>query len=1076
MDPARLQALRWRCIGPPRGGRVVAVAGHPTEPATFYFGAVAGGVWKTTDGGTYWENVSDGYFQTAAIGALAVAESDPSVIYAGTGEATIRIDVVYGDGVYKTTDGGQTWAHMGLADTRHIGKIRVHPRDPDLVYVAALGHAFGPNRERGIFRSRDGGRHWQQVLFRSDKAGAIDLAMDPGNPRVLYATTWEVYRHFWTLSSGGPDSRIYKSTDGGDTWTDLTDNPGLPSGIKGKIGVTVSPARGDRVWAIVEAEKAGLYRSDDGGRTWELASDNRDLIHRPWYYCHVFADPVDPDTVYVTNLRMWKSTDGGRTFTEITTPHGDNHDLWIDSRDPRRMVEGNDGGACITFNGGQSWSTIYNQLTAQFYHVAVDNQYPYRVYGTQQDNSSVSVPSASENGGITWGDCYPAGTGESGYIAVHPRDPNVVYVGAVGSSPGGGGALQRYDHRTRQIRLVTVWPEVYYGWGARDLKYRFAWTFPIVFSPHDPGTLYATGNLVFRTRDEGSSWEAISPDLTRQDPAKLEASGGPLTKDTSGAEHYGTVYAFAECPHERGVLWAGSDDGLVHVSRDDGQSWQNVTPPDLPEWSLIATIEASPHARGTAYVAATRYKVDDYNAYLYRTEDYGRTWHALAGGFPAGEITRVIREDPARRGLLYVGTETGVVVSGDDGATWHRLSGTLPVAPVYDLVVKNGDLVAATHGRSFWILDDLTPLREAATAETPRLLPPRATVRPWQNWSVDLFRGPGKAHKNYMMALGTGLTFYEDKTPEGERLRTFLDAGENPPAGAIVYYVLPAAPAGPVSLAFLDSGGAVIRTFVTRPEEPAADGGTSRPAGAETAPGAPDGAPKDERYITARPGLNRFVWDLRYPAAEKVPGDVTTEKSITGPLAPPGRYQVRLTVGERSWTQSFEVQKDPRVPASQADLDAQFALWSRIRDTLSEAHAGINRLRRIRRQVGEWSQRSRETAPGGPDAERLRAIADAAEALVARLTEIEAELVQTSARNSMDALRLPARLNLRLASLVSVLSSADAAPPRQAVQVYEHLAGLVRRELGRLQALVETDVTAFNTLVREGSLPAVETR
>jgi photosystem II stability/assembly factor-like uncharacterized protein len=1042
----------------------------------FYFGACAGGVWKTTDGGTYWENVSDGYFRTAAIGALAVAESDPNVVYAGTGEATIRIDVVYGDGVYKSTDGGRTWAHVGLADTRHIGKIRVHPRDPDLVYVAALGHAFGPNGERGVYRSRDGGRSWQQVLFRSNKAGAIDLALDPSNPRVLYAATWEVYRHFWTLSSGGPDSRLYRSTDGGDTWTDITDNPGLPRGIKGKIGVTVSP-RGDRVWAIVEAGNAGLYRSDDRGQTWECVSDNRDLIHRPWYYCHVFADPVDPDTVYVTNLKMWKSTDGGRTFTEITTPHGDNHDLWIDPRDPRRMIEGNDGGACVTFNGGQSWSTIYNQLTAQFYHLAVDDQYPYRVYGTQQDNSSVSVPSSSENGGITWGDCYPAGTGESGYIAVHPRDPNVVYVGAVGSSPGGGGALQRYDHRSRQIRLVTVWPEIYYGWGAGDLKYRFAWTFPIVFSPHDPGTLYATGNLVFRTRDEGSSWEAISPDLTRHDLSRLEASGGPLTKDTSGAEHYATVYAFAECPREKGVLWAGSDDGLLHVSRDDGKNWKNVTPSGLPEWSLIATIEPSPHAAGTVYVAATRYKIDDYGAYLYKSEDYGATWRALAGGFPAGEISRVIREDPVRRGLLYVGTETGVVVSWDDGATWHRLAGNLPVAPVYDLAVKRDDLVAATHGRSFWILDDLTPLRAVTdpAAEPVQLLPPRPTVRPWQNWSVDLFRGPGKTHKNYMMALGTGLTFYEDRTPEGERVRTFLDAGENPPVGALIYYVLPATPAGPVSLAILDARGAEIRTFTTRPPDPPppAAAPTGTPPGAEMT-AAPEGPPKDQRYITARSGLNRFVWDLRYPGAEKVPGDVTTERAITGPLAPPGAYQVRLTVGDRSWTQAFEIRKDPRVPATQADLDAQFALWMKIRDTLSETHAGINRLRRIKRQVTEWARRIRESAPpaGEPPASH-RAITAAADALTTRLAAIETELIQTGARNSMDALRFPARLNLRLASLMSVLASADAAPPRQAVLVYEELAGRARRELDRLQALVEGDVAAFAGLVREAGLPAV---
>jgi hypothetical protein len=760
------------------------------------------------------------------------------------------------------------------------------------------------------------------------------------------------------------------------------------------------------------------------------------------------------------------------------------------------MIEGNDGGACVTFNGGQSWSTIYNQLTAQFYHLSIDDQYPYRVYGTQQDNSSVSVPSASENGGITWGECYPAGTGESGYIAVHPRDPNIVYVGAVGSSPGGGGALQRYDHRTRQIRLVTVWPEVYYGWGARDLRYRFAWTFPIVFSPHDPGTLYATGNLVFRTRDEGSSWEAISPDLTRQDVSKLEASGGPLTKDTSGAEHYGTVYAFAESPRERGLLWAGSDDGLVHVSRDDGKTWQNVTPPDLPEWALIATIEPSPHAPGSAYLAATRYKIDDHQAYLYKSEDYGRTWRNLAAGFPPGEISRVIREDPVRPGLLYVGTETGVAVSWDDGARWHRCPWNLPVAPVYDIAVKDSDLVAATHGRSFWVLDDLTPLRQLnaeATVEAPHLFPPRPTVRPWQNWSVDLFRGPGKGYKNYMMALGTGLTFYEDKTPEGERVRTFLDAGENPPGGAIVYYVLGAGAPGGVSLSFLDDQGAVIRTFATKPE--ASSSGDLGKTPGTGAPAAPT-PPADERYVTARPGLNRFVWDLRYPGAEKVPGDVSTEKAITGPLAPPGRYQVRLTVGDRSWTQPFEVRKDPRVPAGQADLDAQFLLWRQIRDTLSETHAGINRLRRVRRQVTEWSQRLREaTPPDGrpatPAASPVPAssahqepsgatppgrIAEAAERLLARLAEIEAELVQTSARNSMDSLRWPARLNLRLASLMSVLSSADAAPPRQAQQVYEHLAGLARHELGRLNALIETDVAQFNALVREANLPAIGTR
>ncbi|MEZ4618556.1 MAG: hypothetical protein R2867_23990 [Caldilineaceae bacterium] len=569
LEQSFLHGLTWRCIGPPRGGRVITVAGHPTERMTFYFGAVGGGVWKTTDGGIIWENITDGYFTSAAVGAIAVAQSDPNVIYAGTGEPTIRGDVSYGDGVYKSTDGGKTWQNVGLADTHHIAQIRIHPANPDLVYVAAMGHAFGPNEERGVFRYKDGGATWEKVLFKSDKAGAADLTMDTANPRILYASLYQQVRNFWSLTSGGPDSGIWKSTDGGDTWTDLTDNRGLPAGLKGKIGLAVSPAQPARVWAIIEAEdkKAGVYRSDDSGATWTQLTDNRDLIQRPWYYCHIFADPQDAETVYISNLKVWKSTDGGTNYTEITTPHGDNHGIWIDPRDPQRMINGNDGGGCVSFNGGATWSTIYNQMTGQFYHLDVDNQFPYHVYGTQQDNSSIAVPSATEKGGIPWGDCYAAGTGESGYIAVNPDDANIVFVGAVGSSPGGGGALQRYDHRTKQIRLVTVWPEMYTGMGAESMKYRFPWTFPILFSPHDSGILYTCGNHVFRSTDEGGSWETISPDLTRNDPAKLVPSGGPLTLDTSGAEHYCTIASFVESQHEAGVFWAGSDDGLIHLSR-----------------------------------------------------------------------------------------------------------------------------------------------------------------------------------------------------------------------------------------------------------------------------------------------------------------------------------------------------------------------------------------------------------------------------------------------------------------------------------------------------------------------------
>ena len=584
-------ALEWRPIGPHRGGRVVAVAGDPSDPMTFYFGACAGGVWKTTDGGTYWQNVSDGSFNTSAVGAIAVADSDPNVVYAGMGESRIRGDVSHGDGVYRSTDGGKTWAHVGLEDTRHIARIRIHPQNSDLVYVAALGHAFGPNDQRGIFRSTNGGKSWDRVLHRSENAGAIDLSKDLSNPRILYAAIWEARRTPWSLTSGGPDSSLYKSTDGGDTWTELTNNLGLPKGLKGRIGVAVSPARPDRVWAIVEAEDGGPFRSDDGGATWERLDENRNLRSRPWYYMHIFADPQDAETVWVLNVQAWKSTDGGRTFTEVPTPHGDNHDLWLDPKNPQRMIEGNDGGACVSFNGGASWSTIYNQPTAQFYHVTTDTQFPYRVYGTQQDNTAISVPSRSNKGGsIPWTDCYAVGSSESGYIAVRPDNPNVVYSGAIGSAPGGGGSLLRYDQGTGQARIITVWPEIYGGWGAKDIKHRFQWTFPIVISPHDPDVLYVAGNRVFRSTDEGTSWEIISPDLTRNDIAKMEPSGGLITKDTTGAEHYGTIFSFVESPHRHGVFWVGSDDGLVHISQDGGNTWDNVTPKDLPEWATISII------------------------------------------------------------------------------------------------------------------------------------------------------------------------------------------------------------------------------------------------------------------------------------------------------------------------------------------------------------------------------------------------------------------------------------------------------------------------------------------------------
>jgi photosystem II stability/assembly factor-like uncharacterized protein len=1046
--------LEWRCIGPFRGGRVVAVAGDYNDPNTFYFGGCAGGVWKTSDAGTYWENVSDGFFNTAAVGALAVAPSDSNVIYAGTGETTIRIDVSHGDGVYKSTDAGKTWTHMGLAETRHIGKIRVHPDNPDIVYVAALGHAFGSNKERGVYKSVDGGTTWKQVLFKSDKAGAVDLSLDPTNPRVLYAAIWETYRSFWQISSGGPESGLWRSTDGGETWTDITDREGLPKGIKGKIGVAASPAQAGRVWALIEHNKeGGVYRSDDGGEKWEKVSDNQNLISRAWYYMHLTPDPQDGDTLYINNLSFFKSTDGGKTFSEIATPHGDNHDLWIDPRNPRRMIQGNDGGANISLNGSATWSTIYNQPTAQFYHIAADTRSPYWVYGTQQDNSSIAVPSCSDHSCITWGDCYIAGTGESGYIAVRPDDPNIVYVGAIGSSPGGGNCLQRYDHRTRQIRLITTWPEYMGGYGAGEHTYRFAWTYPIVISPHDPNTLYVGGNMVFKTTDEGQSWTPISPDLTRADPEKLLPTGGPVNRDAIGAETYATVFAFAESPHEKGVLWAGSDDGLLHISKDGGQNWTNITPHDLPEWALISCIEPSPHDPATAYVAATRYKLDDYHPYLYKTSDYGQTWQKIANGIAEDAFTRVIRADPARHGLLYAGTETGLYISFDDGASWQRFQLNLPVSPIHDLLVKENDLLAGTHGRSIWVLDDLTPLHQMtdSIAEAgAHLFKPRGAVRigPGIDWSSDV------AGKNYVGSFGGAFTV--TKTPENATIRNYIDVGKNPPRGAIVTYRLKQKPEGVISLTFRDSQGAVVRKFISiDPQE------------------AEKEKPKDdpkakELKITANAGWNRFVWDLRYTDATKVEGkDPPAEMTIAGPMVPPGTYQVTLDAGGQSLAESFEVIGDPRTAATQEDIQAQFDLLTRMHQKTNATTGAINRMRDLRQQLEGWSKRV-EGLPNGAG------IAEAATTLKDKVLEIEKTILIPDLRPGWaDNLNQGVRLLEQLANLPPVVELGDYRPTDAAHTVFDQLTAKIDAQLDRFNRLIETDLAALNTRIAEARIGAV---
>jgi len=1015
---------------------------------TFYFGACAGGIWKTEDGGHYWRCVSDGFLGSATIGAISVARSDPNVIYAGTGETTIRIDVSYGDGVYRSSDGGRSWQSLGLKETRHVGRICIHPDNPDLVYIAALGDAFGPNDERGVFRSSDGGKTWINILHKGPDTGAVDLSMDLHNPRILFAAFWRTRRNFWHLDSGGPGSGLYRSMDGGDSWEELSGRNGLPGGLLGKHGVSVSAARAGRVFALVEAEgdKTGLYRSDDYGANWIQASSNRDLMHRPWYYTHVFADPGHADTVYVTNLQMWKSTDGGAGFAEVTTPHGDNHDLWIDPDNPRRMIEGNDGGACVSFNGGGSWSSIYNQNTAQFYRLDVDNQYPYRVYGTQQDNTSISVPSASEWGVVGLGDCSYPGTGESGFIAVHPEDPNIVYCGAVGSSPGGAGALQRYDHRTRQIRLVNVWPEKSRGVAPRELKYRFAWTFPLVFAPSDSKTLYAGGNRVFCTQDEGSSWTAISPDLSLNDPERQGHSGGSLTHDTAGAEVHATCACVTISRHRKREIWASTDDGLVHVTRDHGKNWQNVTPKDMPELAYVGCVEISAHDADTVYVSATRYKLADYRPYLFVTRDGGKTWRSIVGNLPVDEITRVIRVDPVRAGLLFVGTETGAFFSLDDGRHWARMKGGLPVVPIYDLKIKGSDLVAATHGRSFWILDDISPLREYQPAKGQvQLITPRDTIRTRLAWSAGTTYT--KRGISYGPAFGIGGATEMVQLADGKKQRRFIDVGENPPNGAIIWYLLPQGFTGPVKLSIADARGQEIRSWAS--DDTALD--------AAKRPG-------------TQAGLNRFVWDLKHRGPPKPDASLVERRNrplaeesdeIAGPTAAPGAYSVVLDAGGKRLQAAFTVLKDPRLKTPQRAFDQQLALLKRLYAALTELNLSVNRLRVLKRQLR--------------DLIKLLAKADAglledAKSVAAMLEAVEGALLDPKRESPRDVLRHAGGLSDELSDLISLVAIADAAPTTQAVQISDEVIARVDAQLAGLDSIVANELKALNSALREAGI------
>jgi len=1015
------KGMKYRLIGPFRGGRSLTAAGVPGDPTTYYFGATGGGVWKSTDGAMTWASVFDKE-GTSAIGSIAVANSNPNILYVGTGEACIRGNISHGDGVYRSLDGGKSWKNTGLRDSRAIGKIIVNPTNPDIVFVAALGHPYGPNTERGIFRTTDGGKTWERVLYKDENTGGIDVAFDPHNPNILFGALWQARRTSWSMASGGPGSGLYRSNDGGTTWKHLEEH-GLPKGPYGKIGVAVA-ANSERVYALIEARlpDGGLYRSDDGGENWVLVNPSHSLWQRPWYYMHVIADPRDENVLYIMDVDAYKSTDGGHLFNKVRVPHGDNHGLWIDPMNTRRMIASNDGGVTVTLDGGKNWTPQDNQATAQFYHVITDTATPYRVYGPQQDSGTVAIASRSDDGSIDRSDWYDVGGGEAGYIAPDPRDPNVVYAADY------QGNITRYDRHTGQVKAITEQPELSDAYGAANLEHRFQWTAPVMLSPHDPNTLYHGGERLFKTTDGGVHWQAISPDLTRNDKSKQKVSGGDITLDDSGTEYYDTIFALAESPTTKGMLWVGTDDGLIQLTQDEGKTWSNVTPKDMPEWSRVSQIDASSFDAGTAYVAVDRHQFDDLRPYIYKTSDSGKTWTKLTQGIPDTAFVRVVREDPKKRGLLYAGTETGVYVSFNDGANWRPLQLNLPTTPVHDLVIKNNDLVVATHGRAFWILDDVSPLRQFTDEVTQK----------------DAFLyTPGTA---YRIQAGAGGERHVSKT-----------RGQNPPAGAVIYYFLKDAPKADTEakIEILDASGKVIRKYSSA-EFPSLE-----------EPPDPDDK-KPEKELKPEAGLNRFVWDLRYEEARRVPGYYLWEYGggARGPVAVPGHYQARLTVGGQSQTTGFDLKLDPRVQVSQADLEQQFNLLIQTRDELNRVYDTVNQIQDVRSQLAGLKRRLPENAGA-------KTIVGAADDLEKKMVAVREDLINLTIDANEDSLAYPPQLDAKLAYLAMDVGTADSAPTEAEQKQFEKLKRQSGELIGRWEDLQRRDLAAFQKLTAEGSLSTV---
>ena len=993
-------ALEYRLLGPFRGGRSAAVTGVPNQPNLFYFGSTGGGIWKTTNGGRQWENISDGYFG-GSIGAISVSKSDPNVIYVGGGEKTVRGNVSSGYGVWKSVDAGKTWTESGLKNSRHIPRIAIHPTDYNTIYAGVLGNIYKPTQDRGVYKSTDGGKTWRKTLFANNQAGVVDLLIDPTNPRILYASTWRVQRTPYSLSSGGEGSALWKSTDEGETWTEISKNKGFPSDTLGIIGVTVSPVNNQRVWAMVEnKDNGGLFRSEDGGETWSKVNSERKLRQRAWYYTRLYADTKDVNKVYVLNVRYHKSVDGGKTFSTHNAPHGDHHDLWIAPENPDRMIIGDDGGAQVTYDGGETWSTYHNQPTSQFYRVTTDNHFPYRIYVAQQDNSTIRIPHRTDGRSITEDDWESTAGGESAHIAIDPEDNDIVYGGSY------DGFLTRVNHKTGTVRAINVWPDNPMGHGAEGMKYRFQWNFPIIFSKHNPNRLYTFSQHVHVTENEGQSWKIISDDLTRNDPEKLKSSGGPITQDNTSVEYYCTIFAAQESALKEGLLWVGSDDGLIHVTKNGGQTWENVTPKGMPEWMMINSIEPSVFNEGTCYVAGTKYKTGDFAPYLYKTIDYGKTWTKITNGINPEHFTRVVREDPKQKGLLYAGTETGMYISFNDGKNWKPFQLNLPIVPITDLTIKDNSLIVATQGRSLWMIDDLTVIQQLSSIG--------------QNTNL-LF----KPKDTYRMRGGS---IKESKT-----------AGTNKPNGVVTYFNLKDynEKKDTISLTYFDVKGDTIKTFSTKNKK------------------------KDK--LEVKKGSNQFVWNMTYDGAEKLEGMILWWASLNGPRAIPGDYKVSLNVNGEDISQPFTVLADPRAESSQTDMQKQFSFIKDVNKTMDDAHKSIKKIRNINKQLSAFQAQYKGN-------ESVKELIEKAKALKKQFTEIEEALYQTKNRSGQDPLNFPIRLTNKLGHLNALVSMGDFAPTEQDIAVKDELTQKINTQLKAFNALLSNEIKAFNKAFNSNNL------